>query len=434
MPPWPVNHFGACKMNILLVGSYLSPDLVGGAEQSAANLRAVLERAGHQFATLRWGQAQAFTFTSNITSNAHNGSNGADFTVQTWRPSEPIAVISGLTKAEFYLMEFLTTADAQQVQDFTRRQHIDLIIINSFRGIGYRFIEKLGQAGIPVICVLHDFALICLNKGKARKGKICQKPCSACRIVTGLNRKALRQVDRLALVAPSQFVLDHVANGLQLDHAICHHIPNPNRYRLVPRIRDHHYPLVLGFIGRLDIDKGIAGLLAHADRLHQQTGLKLMIAGAGHLAQSVADFAAQRPWVDFRGQVPGDRVHEVYDSIDILTTPSLWPENLPGSLVQALGCGIPAVGFDIGGIPEVIDHGRTGLVAPFGDFAALCDRIVELHHDRNLLARLSRNALRAADRYDPDMLGQRWIDLVNTIAGTQTITPPIKTCAQSACR
>ena len=223
------------------------------------------------------------------------------------------------------------------------------------------------------------------------------------------------QVDPHALVDEFQRVGLLVIDA-RSDHASLHHIPNPNTYTLVPRVRDHDTPLSLGFIGRLDANKGIAGLLEVADSLHARCGLRLVIAGKGQLSDAVADFAASRPWVDFRGQVPVDRVHEVYDAIDVLTAPSLWPENFPGVLVQALGCGIPCVGFDIGGIPEVIDDGKTGHVVPFGDFAALSSRIIALDQNRALLTRMSRAALEASTRYDPANLAERWAGLVASMS------------------
>jgi glycosyltransferase involved in cell wall biosynthesis len=403
-------------MKLLLVGSYLAPDIPGGAEQSAENLRTILEAAGHSIATLRWRPATAFTLGTQIAPDTTPGLTHDDWAARTWRPGEPIAVLGRLAKAEFYIMEFLTRASARDVREYIERHGIDLIIINSFRGLGYDLIDKLGRAGVPVICILHDFALACMNKGMARKGVLCTRPCPACSLVTALNRRSLARIGKLALVAPSRYVLDKVAGALQLANATRHHIPNPNSYTFIRRVRDHGNPLVLGYIGRLEVDKGVAGLLDHADRLHAACGLRLIIAGAGSLSDAVAAFAAERPWVDYRGQVPADQVHEVYNAIDVLTIPSLWPENFPGVAVHAMGSGLPCIGFDIGGLPEVIDHGQTGFVVPFGDFGALHDRVVELDRNRRLLADMSRASLDASARYDPAPLAERWVELVASMA------------------
>ena len=55
---------------------------------------------------------------------------------------------------------------------------------------------------------------------------------------------------------------------------------------------------------------------------------------------------------------------ELYNAADVFVTPSL-QENLPNTIMEALSCGIPCVGFDIGGIPEMIDHKSNGYVAEY---------------------------------------------------------------------
>ncbi len=398
-------------MHILQVGSYLAPNFAGGAEISADNIRRLLEQVGHRFTSLAWGPSAAFTPDVVIDPLCDR-----DWVARTWRPVEPITALAGLDKARFYAMELATRADAAAIGQLIAAQAIDLVLVHSFRGLGYDLVDKLCQAGVPVIFVLHDFALVCLNKGMARKGALCRTRCLVCRHVARRNRRALAKSARLALVAPSRAMLNTVGDGLNIGPANRHHIPNPNRYTVLPRVRDHRDTLCLGYIGRLEADKGVAGLIGIADRLHGECGLRLVIAGQGRLSETVSAFAATRPWVDFRGQVPAEAVHHVYDAVDVLAIPSLWPENFPGVVVHALGSGLPCVGFDIGGIPEVIDHGETGFVVGFGDFAALADRIIALDRDRALLAALSRAALAASARYDAALLGQRWIDLIGTMA------------------
>ncbi len=398
-------------MHILQVGSYLPPDLVGGGETSAQNLRLVLEAAGHTVSSLRWKQAARFTLGLRI-----DTLQPGQWAGRTWRPFEPIESTPGLVKAEFYVLEFLTRADTAEIRQFVASNGIDLIILRSFRGFGYDLIDKVCRAGVPVVFVLDDFAMVCMNKGMARKGTLCASRCLQCRYVVFRNRRALGRLGQLAVVAPSRHMLEAVTTALEIDPAHCHHIPNPNAYTAIKRVRDHADPLTLGYVGRLEPDKGVPGLLDCAERLHAACGVKLVVAGQGTLTQTVAAFAATRPWVDFRGQVPSDDVHHVYDAIDVLAIPSLWPENFPGVVVHAMTSGVPCVGFAIGGIPEVIDHGQTGFVVPFGDFAALGDRVLELDRDRALLAALSKGALEACLRYDPTPLARRWTDLIETMA------------------
>lgn len=60
----------------------------------------------------------------------------------------------------------------------------------------------------------------------------------------------------------------------------------------------------------------------------------------------------------------GRSLAEFYNAADVFVTPSL-QENLPNTIMEALSCGVPCVGFDIGGIPEMIDHKSNGYVAEY---------------------------------------------------------------------
>ena len=56
------------------------------------------------------------------------------------------------------------------------------------------------------------------------------------------------------------------------------------------------------------------------------------------------------------------RLVEIYNAADVFVLPSL-QDNLPNTVVESLSCGTPVVGFEIGGVPEMVEHGRTGFLA-----------------------------------------------------------------------
>ena len=60
------------------------------------------------------------------------------------------------------------------------------------------------------------------------------------------------------------------------------------------------------------------------------------------------------------------KIVDVYNAVDLFVLPSL-EDNLPNTIVEALACGTPCVGFHVGGIPEMIDHQQNGYVARYRD-------------------------------------------------------------------
>ncbi len=59
---------------------------------------------------------------------------------------------------------------------------------------------------------------------------------------------------------------------------------------------------------------------------------------------------------------------DIYNAVDLYVTPSL-QDNLPNTIVESMACGVPCVGFQVGGIPEMIDHEQNGYVACYKDAA-----------------------------------------------------------------
>jgi glycosyltransferase involved in cell wall biosynthesis len=55
---------------------------------------------------------------------------------------------------------------------------------------------------------------------------------------------------------------------------------------------------------------------------------------------------------------------DIYNAVDLYVTPSL-QDNLPNTIVEAMACGIPCIGFNVGGIPQMIDHLHNGYVAEY---------------------------------------------------------------------
>ena len=78
------------------------------------------------------------------------------------------------------------------------------------------------------------------------------------------------------------------------------------------------------------------------------------------------------------GSIGNDRaLSNIYSASDVFVVPSV-QENLPNTALEAIACGTPVVGFDVGGIPEIVRPGVTGLLARPGDAAELRSAILEL--------------------------------------------------------
>lgn len=107
---------------------------------------------------------------------------------------------------------------------------------------------------------------------------------------------------------------------------------------------------------------------------------------------------------------------DIYNAVDLFVTPSL-EENLPNMIMEAMACGVPCVGFHIGGIPEMIDHLHNGYVARYKsseDFANGIEwMLTEPDYDE-----LSEQACRkAVTNYSESAIAKKYTDIYNKITG-----------------
>lgn len=101
----------------------------------------------------------------------------------------------------------------------------------------------------------------------------------------------------------------------------------------------------------------------------------------------------------------------IYGACDVFVIPSL-EENLPNTIMESLSSGTPAVGFQIGGIPEMIEDGVSGKVTPPKDSRQMAADIAWVLEDENRRAQLSKNARDKVLRdYAEPVVAQRYLRL-----------------------
>jgi GT2 family glycosyltransferase/glycosyltransferase involved in cell wall biosynthesis len=154
-------------------------------------------------------------------------------------------------------------------------------------------------------------------------------------------------------------------------------------------------PLRIGFLGSLMVSKGPrllleAAAILPADRIAVELfGDHVAYHGDTSYRGALESFM-DRPNVAFRGPLPHEQVPQALASLDALVVPSIWPEASPLVIHEAFCAGVPVVAARIGGIPELVEEGRNGLLFTPGDAADLASALARLLEERGLLDRLRR--------------------------------------------
>jgi glycosyltransferase involved in cell wall biosynthesis len=101
----------------------------------------------------------------------------------------------------------------------------------------------------------------------------------------------------------------------------------------------------------------------------------------------------------------------VYSAADLLVCPTR-EDNLPNVILEAMSCGLPVVGFDVGGLPDMIRQGENGFLAPREDVRELCNAIAAILDEDMTRSRMSQSAREIASReYAIDVQAQRYFQL-----------------------
>ena len=128
---------------------------------------------------------------------------------------------------------------------------------------------------------------------------------------------------------------------------------------------------------------------------------KLVVAGSGPERESLQKLAAElgiAEAVTFTGRVDNAGMATLYRSADVMINPSL-ADNMPISVLEALASGVPVVSTNVGGIPYLVDHGKTALLVPVRDAEAMAAAVLALLGDPSLAKRISAAGLESIQRY-----------------------------------
>ena len=284
----------------------------------------------------------------------------------------------------------------------------------------------LRESRVPVFYTAHDYVTVCpgylmldgggrvcdacLEDGRYRhcienrcvKGSRAKSALAAMEASFNRAHKSNLRIDRV--IAPSRFMRSKLIEGgwpedkvvfLQnfADDAILDRAANAGA-----DATDRENPYLL-FFGRLSAEKGVDTLLRAFDASlpNLPQDMRLVVVGDG---PDAADFKALASSlgcasrIEFAGYQTGGALQAYVERASLAIASSRWRENMPYSIVEAFAAGTPVIGTDIGGIPELVDEGKTGFICEPGGVQSMADAIsrgASAFLDRSAYSMLQRN-------------------------------------------
>ncbi|NQE54770.1 Trehalose synthase [ANME-1 cluster archaeon GoMg3.2] len=177
------------------------------------------------------------------------------------------------------------------------------------------------------------------------------------------------------------------------------------------------YPSIL-FVGGLSKVKGIDTLLNAVPILRKKIlNLCLYIAGSGPEENKLKELVKElniEENVNFLGYVSEIEKYSYYKSADVCVFPSIY-EPFGIVLLEAMACGKPVVASNVGGIPFVVEEGKTGLLFESGNVEDLADKIMTILKNEELREKMGEAGRERAKEFTWDKIAERTVDVYKEI-------------------
>lgn len=243
------------------------------------------------------------------------------------------------------------------------------------------------ERGIRVVWTLHDTKLVCPCYTCMRDGHWCEEcfadkkavikhKCMPGGIIGSTigyleakkwNKEKLQEYTDLFL-PPSQFMMDTVVRGgynAEKFRVLCNFIDVEKVKNPCFEKKDYFV-----YLGRVNEVKGIRTLCTAADALPY----KLIVVGGGELLPELQE-QYKTSDIEFNGQMEWNDFRPIIEGAKFMVLPSEWSENNPLTVIESQSLGTPVLGARIGGIPELIEEGVTGMTFESGNVEDLKEKI-----------------------------------------------------------
>ena len=395
-------------MKILNISSLYPPNVIGGAEQAVASLASGLRNMGHDIEVLTLGEPSSPSKKYEI--------NGVKVTTLALKniywpfstgpkcKSKP----NNFLRLLWHILDISNRQMASAVINEIKIKKPDVVLTHNFQGFSTAIWPAIRKLGIPVVHTLHDFSLLCPRTILYKNGKNCEHGgdrCTDCRMLSSVKFLHSQAITEIVGVSGAVVSL-HQKHGLFKEIPV-HVIHNSIQDSQLPNLRDRAPSLTsleegkvrvakFGYLGRILKSKGFEVLLKALSRFPQAT-VELMVAGV--MDDEYREELRQKydlKNVTFLGFI---KPEILFNQIDVLIFPSEALEALGNGVFEAYFHGLPVIGSNMGGIPEMIDEGLTGCVFPSGDDASLYQKMKLFVDDVELATSMKVQVIKKAEQF-----------------------------------
>jgi glycosyltransferase involved in cell wall biosynthesis len=390
-------------LKVLLVNTLYAPNVVGGTEGFVQTLAEGLENTGHRAVVVSTSPQKGVS-TGTI-AGVKVYYVGLKNLYWPFKDKKNRAVFKPLAHA----IDTFNPWMAREVERILELERPDLVHTNGLSGFSVLAWQSVKRRRLPLVHTLHDHYLLCPRSTMFHRGKNCERRCVECVLYASPREHYSNRVD--AVVGVSRFILErHLRYGYFGRVSTKRVIPNPYQAESPARkpYGVHSLPIRFGYLGQLNTNKGIELLLDNISRLREGTW-RLSVAGRGLNAyESYLHEGYVNPAIRFLGYT---RPAAFFSGTDVLVIPSLLRESFGRVIIEAYAYGVPVIGSNRGGVPELIEEGRTGFLFNPDLPEELVERAERFIDRPSTIDEMRDACLRKAGGFLPRSVTETYLDL-----------------------
>ncbi len=378
-------------MKILLINKFFF--LKGGAERVFFDTKNILQKKGHQ----------VIEFAMKHPNN--DPSEYGKFFVE----NVDLTTTKGILKAYKNLYSIKAKKKLEQLilQEKPDIAHLH----NAYFQISPSIFSVLKKYKIPVVYTVHDYHLICPNYQLFTQNHICEKckyhkyynairfKCKDNNLIKSCIIAGVMSFNKIFqfyekrvdyFITPSLFMKQKLLEWNFCSYKRIVNIPlsvDLKQFKTNTNVKDRKYFL---YFGRFSHEKGIPILLNAIKNLEN---IPVKIMGDGPYKQYIQKLAKKQKNVEILPyQKQTSKIVEILSKAQAVIVPSIWFENYPMSILEAMSCQTPVIGSNIGGIPEMVINNKTGFTFVPHNSEELKQKILSIYNNFKLIKNLGENA------------------------------------------
>jgi glycosyltransferase involved in cell wall biosynthesis len=379
--------------------------LLGGIETLMLSIKTVLEKHGHKSVFF------AMQHPENLTCET------SDYFV----PYIDMSIVDGFVNKMRAAGRILYSFDARRrLSKLLDAYEVEIIHIhNIYHHISPSILHEIKKRGIPVVMTLHDYKMVCASYSMLFGNKPCEA-CSGGKYYNALLKKCVKDSWFKSMLAAAEMYFHHkilniydtvdifISPSLFLKNKLEEtgfkkniiHLPNfinLQKFKFDNRMSHPDDKKSIVYFGRLSHEKGLWTLLEASRSLkHDNIGrnIEIKIIGDGPIRDELKELVKADGInnVRFLGYLQGKELYQEINKSSVVVLTTECYENNPVSVLEAFALSKPVVGARIGGIPELVKDGETGITFEPGNPNDLSSKILHMINNPVKADEMGKNA------------------------------------------